>query len=186
MEGHATSESLSLQSRVNFLFALAKAYEDRERLRPRLGFLPARQRRCSAPTVHYDPVQTEVMNDRLVEVYSAELLDSLRGHGDPDAAPIFILGLPRSGSTLLEQILASHPQVEGTAELPYIGRLATSLNRNRGGGVNYPEAMRELEGRNLAALGADTSRSRGCTDARASRASSTRCRTISRTSASSH
>ncbi len=49
----------------------------------------------------------------------------------PTPSPIFILGLPRSGSTLLEQILASHGQVEGTSELPYIGRLATSLNRNR-------------------------------------------------------
>ena len=105
--------------------------------------------------VTYDPVQTEVMNDRLLEVYTAEFLESLRGAGSPDDAPIFILGLPRSGSTLLEQILASHGDVEGTAELPYIGRLATSLNRNRATGVNYPEAMRELAPANLAALGAE-------------------------------
>jgi hypothetical protein len=95
------------------------------------------------------------MNDRLVEVCSAELLASLRGGGDPDSAPIFIVGLPRSGSTLLEQVLASHTAVEGTAELPYVGRLATSLNRNRASGVNYPEALRELAPGHLAALGTE-------------------------------
>ena len=95
------------------------------------------------------------MNDRLIEVYSAEFLASLSDAGDPDSSPIFILGLPRSGSTLLEQILASHDEVEGTSELPYIGRMATSLNRNRAQGINYPEAMRELAPANLAALGRD-------------------------------
>jgi tetratricopeptide (TPR) repeat protein len=152
MEGHATTENLSLKSRVNFLFALAKAYEDREDYDRAWDFY-RRGNAMQRADVHYDPVQTEVMNDRLIEVFSAELIDSLRSLGDRDTAPIFILGLPRSGSTLLEQILASHPQVEGTAELPYIGRLATSLGRG-GGSASYPEAMRELKGRNLAALGA--------------------------------
>ena len=53
------------------------------------------------------------MNDRLVEVFSAEFLAALSGAGNPDPSPIFILGLPRSGSTLLEQILASHPAGRG-------------------------------------------------------------------------
>jgi tetratricopeptide (TPR) repeat protein len=152
MEGHATSENLSVKSRVNFLFALAKAYEDRGDFDRAWDFY-RRGNEMQRGEVHYDPVQTEVMNDRLIEVFSAELIDSLSGFGDPDPAPIFILGLPRSGSTLLEQILASHPQVEGTAELPYIGRMATSLSRN-GGGVKYPEAMLGLEGQRLVALGA--------------------------------
>jgi hypothetical protein len=90
----------------------------------------------------------------MIGVFSSGLLDSLAGAGDPDSAPIFILGLPRSGSTLLEQVLASHPSVEGTAELPYVGRVATSLNGRRHG-INYPEAMLELSAPDLAALGAD-------------------------------
>ncbi len=107
------------------------------------------------------------MNDRLVAAYSRPSSSTaLRGSGDPDAAPIFILGLPRSGSTLLEQILASHPQVEGTGELPYVGRardLAQPQPRRR---HQLPGGDARARGRNLAALGADTSRSRGCTDAR--------------------
>ncbi len=152
MEKRAAGQGENLQSEVNFLFAIAKAWEDRGDYARAFDFYQRGNARQRA-RVHYDPVQTEVMNDRLVEVYSAELLESMRGAGNPDPAPIFILGLPRSGSTLLEQVLASHSLVEGTAELPYVGRLATSLNRNRACGVNYPEAIRELAPANFAALG---------------------------------
>jgi len=147
-------ESGNLQSDVNFLFALGKAYEDRSDYERAWDFYRRGNEKQRAE-VAYDPVQTEVMNDRLVATYDEEFMATRRGYGNPDAAPIFILGLPRSGSTLLEQILASHSQVDGTAELPYIGRLATSLNRNQSTGVNYPEAMRELKPANLSALGAE-------------------------------
>jgi tetratricopeptide (TPR) repeat protein len=153
MENHAASEGLGTQSRVNFLFALGKAWEDRGDYERAWDFYREGNARQRAE-VRYDPVQTELVNDRIIAVYTAEFLASLAGAGDPDRAPIFILGLPRSGSTLLEQILASHSSVEGTAELPYVGRVATSLNLNRPSGINYPEAMRELSSANVAALGA--------------------------------
>jgi hypothetical protein len=95
------------------------------------------------------------MNDRLVQVFSADFLQTHRAAGLADPAPIFIVGLPRSGSTLLEQILASHSQVEGTSELPYLSRVATWLNRNRADGINYPEAVRELQPQNFQSLGRD-------------------------------
>ncbi len=152
MEAQAASPALTSTSRVNFLFALGKAYEDRgdyERAweRYRSG------NEARRAEVAYDPVQTEAVNDRIVATFTPELLASLQGAGNPDPAPIFILGQPRSGSTLLEQVLASHSQVEGTAELPYVGRLATTLVRSRTGGKNYPEAMRELAPASVAALG---------------------------------
>ncbi len=154
MEAHAGSEELGTQSRVNFLFALGKSWEDRGDYERAWEFY-RRGNGMQRAEVSYDPVQTELMNDRLVDVYTAELLESLQGAGDPDTAPIFIVGLPRSGSTLLEQVLASHSEVEGTAELPYVGRLATSLGRNHPSGTSYPEAMRELSPANVAALGAE-------------------------------
>jgi tetratricopeptide (TPR) repeat protein len=152
MEHRAGAQGDNVQSEVNFLFALGKAYEDRGDHERAWEYYRRGNERQRAQ-VRYDPVQAEVMNDRLVNVYDAELIGSLDGAGDPDASPIFILGLPRSGSTLLEQILASHTEVEGTSELPYVGRLATSLNLNRRDGINYPEAMRELPPANVAALG---------------------------------
>jgi tetratricopeptide (TPR) repeat protein len=154
MERHAESPELATQSRVNFLFALGKAYEDRGDFERAWDFY-RRGNETQRAQVTYDPVQTEVMNDRILEVYSADLLESLAGAGDPDPSPIFILGLPRSGSTLLEQVLASHSAVEGTAELPYVGRLATSLGRRGRRGASYPEAMHEIRPAGLAALGAE-------------------------------
>jgi tetratricopeptide (TPR) repeat protein len=152
MERHAASASGGPQSEVNFLFALGKAYEDRGDFERAWHFYRSGNEKQRAQVV-YDPVQSEAINDRIVGVFSAEFLAERDGAGHPDPAPIFILGLPRSGSTLLEQILASHSQVEGTSELPYIGRIATSLNRNREHGINYPEAMRELAPKNLRAHG---------------------------------
>jgi len=154
MERRSVDPELKPASGVNFLFALGKAHEDRGDFelsweRYRAG------NEAQRAAVSYDPVQTEVMNDRLLATFTAEFLASHAGSGNPDPAPIFVLGLPRSGSTLLEQILASHSQVEGTSELPYVGRVATSLNRNRGDGINYPEAMRELGASHIRALGDD-------------------------------
>ena len=105
--------------------------------------------------VSYDPVQTETMNDRIIAAFDAKFIASVQGAGDPDPAPIFILGLPRSGSTLLEQVLASHSAVEGTAELTYVGRLATSIGRQARRGLSYPEAARELDPAAFAAVGAE-------------------------------
>jgi tetratricopeptide (TPR) repeat protein len=154
MEQRVGGGGLTVQSEVNFLFALGKAYEDRSDFDRAWHFYSTGNRRQRAE-VSYDPVLTEATNDRLVQVFSGEFLQSCRGTGHPDPAPIFILGLPRSGSTLLEQILASHSQVEGTSELPYLGRVATWLNRNRADGINYPEAVRELKPQNFEALGKD-------------------------------
>ncbi len=152
MEAALETPDLNEQSEVNFLFALAKAWEDREDYGRAWHYYDKGNRR-QRMRENYDPVQTEVNNDAIVEVFTEEFLAVNEGIGCDDPAPIFIVGLPRSGSTLIEQILASHSQVEGTAELPYLGRVATSLNRNRADGVNYPQAVRELKGPNFEALG---------------------------------
>jgi tetratricopeptide (TPR) repeat protein len=140
------------ESEVNFLFALAKATEDREEFDLAWQYYEKgnTERRM---TEYYDPVRAEVMNDKVIETFDAELLAELGGQGHADPAPIFVLGLPRSGSTLIEQILASHSQVEGTSELPYVGHAMNSLNLNRADGINYPEAVRELGANNLKLLG---------------------------------
>ena len=154
MEQRVAGSGLSASSEVHFLFALGKACEDRGEFDRAWHFYRTGNTKQRA-LVSYDPVQTETMNDRLVRAFSADFLQSRRNSGLADPAPIFIMGLPRSGSTLLEQVLASHSQVEGTSELPYLGRVATWLNRNRADGINYPEAVRELNPSNFEALGRD-------------------------------
>jgi tetratricopeptide (TPR) repeat protein len=154
MERRAAGGGLTLQSEVNFLFALGKAWEDRAEFDRAWHYYSTGNSKQRAD-VAYDPVQNESMNDRLLKIFSADFLRAHQGVGLADPAPIFIMGLPRSGSTLLEQILASHSQVEGTSELPYLGRVATWLNRNRADGINYPEAVCELRPEDFATLGAD-------------------------------
>ena len=149
-DGNAAGE----KSEINFLFALGKAHDDRQDYDRAWRYYEQANNK-QRMLVQYDPVHTETINDAIIEVFDKTLLDEKNGSGHPDPAPIFILGLPRSGSTLIEQVLASHSQVEGTSELPYLGRVATSLNRNRADGVNYPEAVRELASENFAALGED-------------------------------
>jgi tetratricopeptide (TPR) repeat protein len=152
METRVATDELTDESRVNFLFALAKAYEDAGDYETAWRYYEEgnrTQRMCEI----YDPVRTEVTNDAIIEVFERDFLHRNTGIGCPDESPIFIVGLPRSGSTLLEQILASHSQAEGTSELPYALQVANSLNRNRADGVNYPEAVRELSAENFQALG---------------------------------
>ena len=131
----------------------------------------------------YDPTETEIRHEKIKSVFSAEFLAKHAGEGFESAAPIFIVGLPRSGSTLVEQILASHSQVEGTAELPLITRISGSIGRYRTDGKQYPESVLDLRGRDLRAYGKqylDEARSFRSPTGRASRTS---CPTISRTSA---
>ena len=144
-------------SRVNFLFALAKAHEDRGHFDTAWRYYQQGNtvRRMDE---NYDPVRTETMYDEIIQVFDRDFLQQHAGPnetGHPSSEPIFIIGLPRSGSTLLEQILASHSMVEGTAELPYAGLVATSVNRNRSDGVDYPRAVRDLNATHFHRLGQD-------------------------------
>ena len=152
--GKSESEEVTEQSRINFLFALAKAFEDRGNFEQAWKYY--HEGNSSQRVLeNYDPVRTEFMNDEIIEVFNQEFLSENTGVGHSSAEPIFIVGLPRSGSTLIEQILASHSQVEGTSELPYAGLVATSLSRNRADGVNYPRAVHELGEEHFTRLGSD-------------------------------
>ncbi len=86
-------------------------------------------------------------------MFDAAFFTARAGSGDPDRAPIFIVGLPRSGSTLIEQILASHSQVEGTMELPNIIGIANEFDDTTPERDGYPEAVRAASEARLTALG---------------------------------
>jgi tetratricopeptide (TPR) repeat protein len=143
MERRLAEEDLDEDARVHFLFTLGKAREDRKEY-PRAFEYYAEACATQRMRIAYDPVDTEVINERIRGVFTADFIAENNGQGCPDPAPIFIVGLPRSGSTLIEQILASHSQVEGTAELPDVGRVIGSLPA-RCEGQNYPEAARLLD-----------------------------------------
>jgi tetratricopeptide (TPR) repeat protein len=148
----AARESLIEEQRTNFHFALGKAFEDKEDFdgafeQYSLGNENRRERET------YDPVQTVDLHDKFIETFSKEFLDERLGSGCQSNAPILIVGLPRSGSTLIEQILASHPDVEGTHELPDLGRVARSVGLQRDDRKAYPRVMPFLSDEELSDLG---------------------------------
>ena len=101
----------------------------------------------------YDPVHTEHLHDRIIDVFSHEFLDGKSAIGDSNAEAIFIVGLPRTGSTLIEQILASHSEVDGTHELPELGRLSQRIPVIYHDRSHYPENVLDLEAGAIAAIG---------------------------------
>lgn len=92
----------------------------------------------------YDRVENEEKIDLAIEAFTQQFLEDNAGHGDPDPAPIFIVGLPRSGSTLLEQILSSHSMVDGTHELGDLGKSIRVHPKLTGPQLRYPTSIRNL------------------------------------------
>ena len=148
MRAQAARPDLSDDDRLHLHFALGKALEDRGEAEAsfRQYDLGARIRRRQVP---YDADQTSAAVDRFEALFTAPFFAARAGFGDRSDAPIFVVGLPRSGSTLIEQILASHSRVEGTMELPYVELIARSLEP----AARYPECLEGSSADALAALG---------------------------------
>lgn len=88
----------------------------------------------------YDPARLDHQIAAATELYTAEFFAQRAGHGSQSDEPIFIVGMQRSGSTLVEQMLASHPMIEGTAELPHVNQLMREVKRAaRRAGAASPE-----------------------------------------------
>ena len=111
-------------------FALAKAYEDRGQVAQAFANYAAGNRLRAAAIGPTGAVLTPKI-DRSIQLFTADFLAARKGQGSLSPAPIFIVGLQRSGSTLIEQILASHPLIEGTSELPLIPHLNREIALER-------------------------------------------------------
>jgi tetratricopeptide (TPR) repeat protein len=93
----------------------------------------------------YDRVENEETIDNLIEAFPQQFLEDKYGYGDPDPAPIFIVGLPRSGSTLIEQILSCHSKVQGTHELRDLAMTIRSMGKKCRSGARYPMYMPKVD-----------------------------------------
>ncbi|WP_324743638.1 sulfotransferase [Tsuneonella sp. CC-YZS046] len=113
----------------------------------------AARRRAAGP---FDRDGLDARIDRLVEIFSRDFFAARRGWGDPSERPVFIVGLPRSGTTLTEQILAGHPAVHGAGELDLLTDMATGTPDRLGrSDPSWPETALELEARHVAAIASD-------------------------------
>ena len=154
MEAQESNLGISHQSRIYLNFALGKAYEDKGLFDKAFmfyergnAFKKSQSRYKASDLTAEFKAQTEVFDDAFIASHANT------GFTSPD--PIFIVGLPRSGSTLLEQILASHSQVDGTMELPNMLALAQKLRRGeRMSAVNhYPGILKELPAKQFLEFG---------------------------------
>jgi tetratricopeptide (TPR) repeat protein len=140
--------------RYHLCFALAKALEDQGEYGESFHFYELGNR-LKHSEIKYRPAITESNTRRQIEVCTAEFFAGREGWGTPLPGPIFIVGLPRSGSTLLEQILASHSQVEGTQELPNVQQIVSALRGRESDGTEsrYPRILETLSEADFRQLG---------------------------------
>ena len=141
------SDSIGDDDRLQICFALGKAFEDRQQFEQSMHYYDRGNALKKAKTHHHEK-QLQVRIDSQIEVCTSELFTAKKDLGFAAPDPIFIVGLPRAGSTLLEQILSSHSQVDGTMELHNILNLAKRLRGrepDKDGKPRYPGILTELD-----------------------------------------
>lgn len=146
-----TQPELSDEDRLHLDFALGKALEDRAEYEASFRHYEAGNAR-RRKMVDYDAGRNHDHIALLKSVLTEAFFAGRAGQGSPAPDPIFVVGLPRSGSTLIEQILASHSDVEGTMELPDITAMVGRL-RDNAGKPFYPDVIANLSAVELRALG---------------------------------
>jgi tetratricopeptide (TPR) repeat protein len=122
---------LSLEQRIEVEFALGTALDGAERFEEAFGHfetanLLGKQERALVGD-RFDPNEFHAKVDQLIEIFTPEFFEKRRGWGERSELPVFVVGMPRSGTTLVQQIAAGHPQVHGAGELQAISQIATEL-----------------------------------------------------------
>jgi len=155
MRAEEADPSTGLVDRYHLCFALGKALEDQGDYAESFGYY-ARGNGLKHHETRYKPEISERNTRMQKSVCTAEFFAARAGVGCPAPDPIFIVGLPRAGSTLLEQILSSHSQVEGTMELSDIPRLVARLQGRevQDSQPRYPAVLNDLTPEQLQKFGA--------------------------------
>jgi tetratricopeptide (TPR) repeat protein len=144
MERLVEEPGLTAEQRVNVHFALGKIYDDAGDYAKafrhfRLG------NEIDRPEQTFDLAAHGALIDRLIATFTADFIASREGFGSESDLPIFVVGMPRSGTTLVEQTLASHPAVHGAGELSHLGRIVLSLPAALDRLGDYPECVAHLD-----------------------------------------
>ena len=141
MQAQLEKVDIEQDDKIHLEFALAKAYEDRKQFDNAFSYYQSGNASKNLNN-HYSKNNLSEQIEAQKSVFTADYFKTHQNVGDPSPAPIFIIGLPRAGSTLLEQILASHSQVDGTMELHNVLGLAARLRNSKSG---YPKVVTEID-----------------------------------------
>jgi hypothetical protein len=149
----AKADGLSKTDRMQLDFALGKAYGDLQDYGRSFSHLLAGNA-SKRSTISFDEASTFVLFDRIEAIFTAELIAQKTGDGDPSCTPIFVLGMPRSGTTLIERIIASHPMVHGAGELQTFNDVILNVRGPDGDTIPYPNFVPALDASALRQIGA--------------------------------
>jgi tetratricopeptide (TPR) repeat protein len=154
MRAQLARTDLDEEDRYHLDFALAKALEDAGEYAQSFSHYE-RANALRKERQNYNAGEMTRTVERMKALFTPEFCRAREGWGNPAPDPIFVVGLPRSGSTLIEQILSSHSQVEGTMELPDIMAIARKLGgrKKKTDESLYPESLASLTDAELRALG---------------------------------
>jgi tetratricopeptide (TPR) repeat protein len=154
MRAQLERTDLTNDDRFHFDFALGKALEDAGEYAESFAAY-SRGNALRRKLMRYDADDNEAHVARSKKLFTPEFLAARQGVGCPSPDPIFIVGLPRAGSTLVEQILATHSQVEGTQELPDVTMIARIVGRRttRDESTAYPRALGKFSSDEMRAFG---------------------------------
>jgi tetratricopeptide (TPR) repeat protein len=144
--------SLKEDDQMQLHFSLSKAYADLKRHGEAFEHM---LQGCALKrkTIEYPERDTLRLFDRIREVFSADQMRSKASLGDPSTVPIFVLGMPRSGTTLIEQTLASHPRIFGAGELKDFDKVVKSVRGPDGATLPYPEFLPAFHAQHLQQMG---------------------------------
>jgi tetratricopeptide (TPR) repeat protein len=150
MKAALKSSTLGEEDKFHLHFALGKAMEDRADHDAAFAHY-AQANALRSAELKYDPQSVRKQVDKLIALFTPQFLKARAGQGHNAHDPIFIIGMPRAGSTLIEQILASHSRVEGTMELPDIPAMALREGR----GADWIDAIAGLSAEEVERFGAE-------------------------------
>lgn len=143
MQTLLNDQGLADESRAQLHNALGLEFESRKDFRRAFEHFEKCNVLCRQ-VESYDPVDTESTYGRIIELFDDDFLAKNLGVAESKISPILVVGLPRSGSTLIEQILASHSKVDGTHELGDLSRAVQSVRREQSRRSRFPEALADL------------------------------------------
>lgn len=145
-------EDLPINEAIAFNYAMGKCYDDIGEYEKAFEYYMegAKQKRS---TIAYDSDVTDGLTDRIISVFNADMINRYKGGGSHSDVPIFILGMPRSGTTLTEQIISSHPDVYGAGELRDLREVANQIKPISPQQSRFPDTMQNIDASVLVALG---------------------------------
>jgi glycosyltransferase involved in cell wall biosynthesis len=155
MESLVTDDSLKDDDRLNLHFTLGKAYEDAKTYSVSFHHY-AKANTLRRKHINYDVELIENYVEKAKEIFTRSFFEERDGYGKQATDPIFVVGMHRAGSTLIEQILSSHSQIEGTRELPHLsslGRYFGGLSQHRQGPELSADLIGDLRGEEYTRLG---------------------------------